>query len=69
MSFNFLATVDLSKRVLPIMKKQKQGAIINITSIYGRESGGKATVQTQPKQQQSALQNHWQSKQSKTEFV
>lgn len=43
MSFNFLATVDLSKRVLPIMKKQKQGAIINITSIYGRESGGKAT--------------------------
>ena len=25
------------------MKKQKRGAIINITSIYGRESGGKAT--------------------------
>lgn len=43
MSLNFFSTVDLSKRVLPIMKKQKSGIIINITSIYGRESGGKAT--------------------------
>lgn len=43
MSLNFYSTVDLSKRVLPIMKKQQSGAIINITSIYGRESGGKST--------------------------
>lgn len=43
MALNFFAAVDLCKRVLPIMKKQKRGAIINITSIYGRESGGKAT--------------------------
>ncbi len=43
MALNFYSTVDLSKRVLPIMKKQKSGSIINIASIYGRESGGRAT--------------------------
>lgn len=43
MALNFYSTVDLSKLVLPIMKKQQSGAIINITSIYGRESGGKST--------------------------
>lgn len=43
MSLNFYSTVDLCKRVLPIMQKQQSGAIINITSIYGRESGGKST--------------------------
>lgn len=43
MALNFFVTVDMCKRVLPIMKKQKHGSIINITSIYGRESGGKPT--------------------------
>lgn len=43
MALNFYSTVDLSKQVLPVMKAKKTGVIINITSIFGRESGGKAT--------------------------
>ncbi len=43
MALNFYSTVDLSKHVLPIMKEKQAGVVINITSIFGRESGGKAT--------------------------
>lgn len=40
---NYFSIVHLSKLVLKHMKKQGSGNIINISSIYGRESGGKAT--------------------------
>lgn len=40
---NFLSAVHFSKLALIEMKKQQKGAIINISSIYGRESGGKPT--------------------------
>ncbi|PWA08773.1 short-chain dehydrogenase [Pueribacillus theae] len=43
MELNFFSTVDLSRLVLPVMKERKNGAIINITSISGRESGSKPT--------------------------
>ncbi|SOC25278.1 3-oxoacyl-[acyl-carrier protein] reductase [Ureibacillus xyleni] len=40
---NYFSVVDLSKQVIKSMKKQKSGSILNISSIYGRESGGKVT--------------------------
>ncbi|WP_070121073.1 SDR family NAD(P)-dependent oxidoreductase [Bacillus marinisedimentorum] len=40
---NFLQAVHLSKLAAAEMKRQKTGAIVNITSIFGRESGGKPT--------------------------
>ncbi|NEU31881.1 SDR family oxidoreductase [bacterium LRH843] len=40
---NYFSTVHLSKLVLPIMKARQSGCIINISSIFGRESGGKVT--------------------------
>lgn len=40
---NYFSVVDLSKQVIKSMKKQNSGSIINISSIYGRESGGKVT--------------------------
>ncbi|WP_096201672.1 SDR family NAD(P)-dependent oxidoreductase [Bacillus sp. FJAT-45350] len=43
MNFNFLSAVHFSKLALPYMKEQKDGSIINISSIFGRESGGKPT--------------------------
>lgn len=43
MNLNYYSAVHFSKLAIPYMKKQKDGAIINISSIYGRESGGKAT--------------------------
>ncbi|MGM0806654.1 MAG: SDR family NAD(P)-dependent oxidoreductase [Bacillota bacterium] len=44
MHLNFLSAVDLSKRAAAIMiGKSDGGAIINISSIFGRESGGKPT--------------------------
>ncbi|MBH0158800.1 SDR family oxidoreductase [Fictibacillus sp. 5RED26] len=44
MHLNFLSAVDLSKRAAAIMSgKSDGGAIINISSIFGRESGGKPT--------------------------
>ncbi|MQR96146.1 SDR family NAD(P)-dependent oxidoreductase [Fictibacillus phosphorivorans] len=44
MHLNFLSAVDLSKRAASIMSgKSDGGAIINISSIFGRESGGKPT--------------------------
>ncbi|MED1202221.1 SDR family NAD(P)-dependent oxidoreductase [Heyndrickxia acidicola] len=43
MELNYYSAVHLSKMAFEQMKDQKQGAIINITSIFGRESGGKVT--------------------------
>lgn len=41
MEINFFAAVDLSLRALPYLKETK-GVIVNITSIWGREAGGRA---------------------------
>lgn len=38
---NMMATLRFTKGVLPAMKKQKWGRVVTITSIYGRESGGR----------------------------
>ncbi|MCM3762237.1 glucose 1-dehydrogenase [Alkalihalobacillus oceani] len=43
MELNYFSAVALSKLVLPYMKERRSGSIINITSIFGREAGGKAT--------------------------
>ncbi len=43
---NFFSAVHLSKLVVAQMKIQKSGSIINITSIFGRESGGSVTYNT-----------------------
>lgn len=42
MEWNYFSAVHFSQLALPVMKKQGSGAIVNISSIYGRESGGKA---------------------------
>ncbi|WP_071396224.1 SDR family NAD(P)-dependent oxidoreductase [Bacillus tuaregi] len=43
MELNYFSAVHLSKLIIPYMKKVNSGSIINITSIFGRESGGKVT--------------------------
>lgn len=43
MELNYFSAVHLSKLVVEQMKKQAAGSIVNITSVYGRESGGKVT--------------------------
>ncbi|RDU38120.1 short-chain dehydrogenase [Neobacillus piezotolerans] len=43
MELNYFSAVHLSKLAIEHMKKQQSGSIINITSIFGRESGGKVT--------------------------
>lgn len=43
MELNYFSAVHLSKLAIEQMKKSKKGAIINITSVYGRESGGRIT--------------------------
>ena len=43
LDFNLFAAVRTSRLVLPHMKKQESGAIIIISSIFGRESGGAVT--------------------------
>ena len=43
MELNYFSAVHLSKLAVEQMKKNGSGAIINITSIFGRESGGKVT--------------------------
>lgn len=43
MDLNFYSTVHLSQIVATEMIEQKSGAIVNISSIFGRESGGKPT--------------------------
>ncbi|MDA1000736.1 MAG: SDR family oxidoreductase [bacterium] len=39
-AFNFFHAVRLSRLVIPEMKKRGGGAILNVSSIYGRESRG-----------------------------
>lgn len=43
MELNYFSAVHLSKLAVEQMKSQRSGSIIHITSIYGRESGGKVT--------------------------
>lgn len=43
MELNYFSAVHLGKLAVEHMKKVRKGSIINITSVYGRESGGKAT--------------------------
>jgi 3-oxoacyl-[acyl-carrier protein] reductase len=38
---NVMSSIRFIKLVIPYMRKQKWGRIINITSIYGREAGGR----------------------------
>lgn len=42
MDLNFFSTARMSKEVIPHMRQQGGGAIVNIASIYGREAGGTA---------------------------
>jgi 3-oxoacyl-[acyl-carrier protein] reductase len=41
LELNLLSSVRMSRAVVPIMQRQGGGAIIMISSIYGRESGGR----------------------------
>ncbi|MFB4165963.1 SDR family NAD(P)-dependent oxidoreductase [Alteribacillus sp. JSM 102045] len=43
MNLNYFSAVHLSKMAFSVMKEKHSGSIINISSIYGRESGGKPT--------------------------
>ncbi|MDE5414860.1 SDR family NAD(P)-dependent oxidoreductase [Alkalihalobacterium chitinilyticum] len=43
MQLNYFSAVHFSKLALPVMKKHQSGSIVNISSIFGRESGGKPT--------------------------
>jgi 3-oxoacyl-[acyl-carrier protein] reductase len=43
MELNYFSAVHLSKLAVEHMKMAGKGSIINITSVYGRESGGKVT--------------------------
>ncbi len=43
MELNYFSAVHLSKLAVEEMKESGNGSIINITSIFGRESGGKVT--------------------------
>lgn len=43
MQLNYFSAVQFSQLAAKEMKKNKQGSIINISSIFGRESGGKPT--------------------------
>lgn len=38
---NVLSTIRFTKLVIPYMRKQKWGRIVTITSIFGREAGGR----------------------------
>ncbi|TSB45192.1 SDR family NAD(P)-dependent oxidoreductase [Alkalicoccobacillus porphyridii] len=40
---NYFSAVHFSKLALPEMEKQKRGVIVNISSIFGREAGGRPT--------------------------
>ncbi|CAM3901973.1 SDR family NAD(P)-dependent oxidoreductase [Alkalicoccus chagannorensis] len=43
MQLNFFSAVHLSKLAAEDMQQRQEGSIINISSIFGRESGGKPT--------------------------
>ena len=42
-ALNFFSALDLCRLVVPAMREQKSGCVINISSIYGREWGGPMT--------------------------
>jgi len=42
-ALNFFSALDLCQLVVPLMREQKGGCVINIASIYGREWGGPMT--------------------------
>jgi len=42
-SLNFFSALDLCRLVVPSMQERKQGCVIHIASIYGREWGGPMT--------------------------
>ncbi|QKS70614.1 glucose 1-dehydrogenase [Paenalkalicoccus suaedae] len=43
MQLNYFSAVHMSKLCIPAMQKAGSGSIINISSVFGRESGGKPT--------------------------
>jgi 3-oxoacyl-[acyl-carrier protein] reductase len=43
MALNYFSAVHLSKLAAEEMKKHQSGSIVNISSVFGRESGGKVT--------------------------
>ncbi|MCT8136938.1 SDR family oxidoreductase [Anaerobacillus sp. CMMVII] len=43
MNLNYFSAVHFSKLAVPVMQDNGEGAIINISSVFGRESGGKPT--------------------------
>lgn len=43
MQLNYYSAVHFSQLAVKIMKQKQSGSIVNISSIYGRESGGNAT--------------------------
>ncbi|MFA9559252.1 SDR family NAD(P)-dependent oxidoreductase [Evansella sp. AB-rgal1] len=43
MNLNYFSAVHFSQLAVPYMKDAKEGAIVNISSVFGRESGGKPT--------------------------
>jgi len=43
LDLNFVSAFRMNRAVIPIMKKQRRGAIVMIASIWGRESGGHIT--------------------------
>jgi len=42
-ALNFFSSLDLCRLVVPLMREQGRGCVINIASIYGREWGGPMT--------------------------
>jgi 3-oxoacyl-[acyl-carrier protein] reductase len=42
-ALNFFSALELCRLVVPAMQERKQGCVINIASIYGREWGGPMT--------------------------
>ncbi|SDI53420.1 SDR family NAD(P)-dependent oxidoreductase [Alteribacillus bidgolensis] len=43
MNLNYFSAVHFSKMAFSVMKENQSGSIVNISSIFGRESGGKPT--------------------------
>ncbi|GGA55576.1 hypothetical protein GCM10007416_31000 [Kroppenstedtia guangzhouensis] len=43
MEHNYFSTVHFSRLAFEVMREKKSGCILNISSIYGRESGGRVS--------------------------